>query len=179
MQNTPKTEVWTGISKIASLQSSRTRAALLTTPWRVRSRSLDDCMLCVCPMWDVVFLRFAAVEQINSEYCLQRCDQGYRQPTFCLTQAHFQQPDSRLLTKSAPSTGRNFSQMLCSEVWHTKMDIQMFTSASIMVLKQKNLRCSCNDLFSILNNEPIILLHISFFCLILTKNSKPATCVIL
>lgn len=67
-------------------------AALLTTPRRARPRSLGNCMLCVCPMWDVVFLRFAAVEQINSGCCLQRCDQGYRQPTFCFTWMHFQQP---------------------------------------------------------------------------------------
>lgn len=120
--------MWTGISKIASLQSFHTRAVFTQ---QLCSRHLDalvhgrNCMLCVCPVWDVVFLRFAAVEQINSGCCLQRCDQGYRQPTFCFTRAHFQQPDSRLLTKSAPSTGRHFSQM-CSSA--AKCGTQRWTS---------------------------------------------------
>lgn len=134
-------------------------AALLTTPRRARPRSLGSCLLCVCPVWDVVFLRIAAVEQINSGCCLQRCDQGYRQPTFCFTRVHFQQPDSRLLTKSAPSTGQNFSQM-CSSA--AKCGTQRWMS-SIQDLKQKNLRCCCSDLFKILNNETVILLHIRFF----------------
>lgn len=64
-------------------------AALLMTPRRARPRSLGACMLCVFPVWDVVFLRFAAVEQINSGCGLQRCDQGDRQPTFCFTRCIF------------------------------------------------------------------------------------------
>lgn len=139
-------------------------AALLTTPRRARPRSLGNCTLCVCPVWDVVFLRFAAVEKINSGCCLQRCDQGYKQPTFCFTRAHFQQPGSRLVTKSAPITGRNFSQMCCSAA---KCGTQRWTSKRLhlqgpQVLLQRFIlnsqQWNCNS----------ITYHV-FFCLILTS----------
>lgn len=134
----PKTEVRTGISKIASLQSSRcpcwshSAAPLL----------LDSRASCRCPAWDGVFLRFfSAAEQTNSGCCWQRCDRGCRRPTSCFTWVYFQKCETQKLVLQSRRCSKTLLELRGRVVAHKRRktkDVLMPISKYILKKRTTN-----------------------------------------